>query len=204
MSSEQRPAAEIKADLRLRFRRYRASLTKSQHEELSTIITEEVKLLEELREAHRVHVYWPLLDEAEIDTRPLVRWLELNGKDVVLPRIVSFSSRAGVVPRLSHVRFPGEAELQINRWGIAEPPAGEEVSPASIDLVIAPALGAGRNGHRIGHGFGYYDEFLASTPARKMAPVYDACLIDFVPAEPHDVALDVIVSERTVVRTRSM
>ena len=204
MSNKRRPAAEMKADLRLRFRRYRSSLTHTQHEELSALITEEVKLLEELHEARCVHVYWPLLEETEIDTRPLVRWLELNEKEVVLPRIVSFSSRAGAVPRLSHVRFPGEAQLQINRWGIAEPPAGEEVSPASIDLVIVPALGAGRNRHRIGHGFGYYDEFLASTPAIRLAPVYDACLIDFVPSEPHDVPMDIIVSEQTVVRRSSM
>ena len=87
------------------------------------------------------------------------------------------------------------------RWGLLEPPAtAPTVAPEAIDLVIVPAFGAGRNGARIGHGGGFYDAFLPTTSAVRVAVVYADCLIDHVPAEAHDAGLDLIVTEREVLR----
>lgn len=203
-SKDSRSVAAVKAGLRERFRAYRHGLTLKRYEHLSGLIIDEAKLLPEVREAANVHVYWPMIDDREIDTRPLVRWLEARGQTIVLPRVVNFERTAGTSHRIMHVRYPGESELRFNRWGIAEPPPGNEVSVSTIDVVIVPALGAGRNGHRIGHGFGYYDEFLAATPAPKVVLVYDACLVDHAPSEPHDVPANVVISERALVRIPPM
>src|SRR5690606_31495510 len=163
--------------------------------------------LTEMGSAWVGHAYWRIRERREVDTRPLIRWLERRGKTTLLPRIVSFREQPDeqrARARLSHITYPGEQGLRVNRWGIAEPPPGEEVNPSIIDLVVVPAFGAGRNGHRIGHGFGYYDEFLGNVDAVKVALVYDACLVDHVPHEAHDVPMDVVVTENEVVRTAYM
>lgn len=195
--------ADRKAELRERFRAYRDALTETQYADLSRMIVASAQGLPEIRQSMVVHVYWPLVDRHEVDTRPLIRWLEENGMTVVLPRILSFRNEAEQA-RLAHVRYPGERALQVNRWGIAEPPPGEEVSTSNIDLVVVPAFGAGRDGHRIGHGFGYYDEFLSGLRVTTVALVYGACLVDEVPHEPHDVPVDVVVTEHSVVRIQAL
>ena len=65
---------------------------------------------------------------------------------------------------------------------------------------MVPALGAGRNGHRLGYGKGYYDAFLREVDAPTICPVFAACLLDHAPAEPHDVALDILITEDEIIR----
>ena len=196
--------ARHKSQLREQFRSYRRTLSDDDYQRLSAVIIDELKLLPEVESANTVHLYWPMLSQREVDTRPLFPWLEERGKVIILPKVLVFNRSAASSPRLAHIRFPGEEELEVNKWGIAEPPSDVTVDASALDLVVVPTLGAGRNGHRIGHGHGYYDEFLASTQAPKVGLVYDACLVERAPAEPHDVPLDIFISETGVIRVSSM
>jgi 5-formyltetrahydrofolate cyclo-ligase len=74
------------------------------------------------------------------------------------------------------------------------------VSPADLDVVVVPALALGRDGSRLGYGGGYYDAFLAETPAARVGVAFAACLVPSVPSEPHDARLDAVVTEDEVVR----
>lgn len=188
-------AAEKQA-LRERFRAARLALTDAEAAAYGTAICARIATLPELRDAATVHVYWPLVAHREVDTRPLIRTLRSEGRTVVLPVVASFAG----APRLRHVRFEGEDRMRPNRWGIAEPAGAEEVEPEALDAVVVPAFGAGRDGHRIGHGRGFYDAFLAGLDALTVGAVYARCLVATVPAEPHDVPLDLVVTEREVVR----
>lgn len=150
-----------------------------------------------LSTACTVHTYWPIPDQNEVDTRPLINHLRDRGVEIVLPVVTSFEAGA---PKMTHRRFTTRASLQKNAWGIPEPVDGDPVPLASIDVVVVPALGAGLNGHRIGHGWGYYDAFLSNlspdTPHIVLA--FDACVRPNVPSEPHDVPVDAIVTETGV------
>lgn len=185
-----------KAALRARFRAVREALSPEAYAAASAAICERIAALPEVERAQTVHVYWPLVHRREVDTRPLIRRLVARGARVVLPVVVGFEG----APVLRHVAFRGEEHLQPNRWGIDEPIGPEEVSPEELDAVVVPALGAGRDGHRLGHGRGFYDAFLAGCPAARIGAVYAATLVPRVPAEPHDVPLDVIVTEEEVLR----
>ncbi len=187
-----------KEELRARFRAYRRTLGDAAYERLSLAIVEHAAALPALRSARRVHIYWPLIDRREVDTRPLIARLESKGVEIVLPVVASFER--GRNPLMSHVRYPGAEKLRKNRWGIAEPEGGEDVDIATLDAVVVPALGAGRNRHRIGQGRGYYDAFLAGVAAPKICLIYDACLVDVVPFEEHDVAMNAVVTERETLR----
>jgi len=161
---------------------------------------ERARALPELHRAATVHTYWPLEQRCEIDVRPLIAWFQASGKQIVLPVVVTFSRAASPHPRLRHVRFTGADALRPNRWGIHEPLGETSVSIEEIDAVIVPTLGAGRNGHRLGHGFGYYDEFLRQVRAPTIGLVYAACLIQTIPPAAHDVPLTILVTEEETLR----
>ena len=194
------PSPEVlhaqKAALRERFRAARQALTPADFAAASDAICSRIAMLPEVRMAGTVHAYWPLVERREVDVRPLIRRLTAEGKRVVLPVVAAFDG----APLLRHLLFSGDAHMRPNRWGIAEPEGTAAVDPAEIDVVVVPAFGAGRDGHRIGHGRGFYDAFLAAVDAFTVGAVYADCLVDQVPAEPHDVALDAVVTERETVR----
>lgn len=189
-----------KTEVRQRFDRYRRSLDEETYENLSHLAVKHLVQLPEIQRAKVVHVYWPMLERREIDTRSFIHWLKAHNKEIVLPVVLNFQRRRDAGQRLDHVRYPGKEGLRINRWGIAEPVDHHVVPLEQLDAVVVPAVGADREGYRIGHGYGYYDEFLAEITVPTVALVYDDCLVDHVPTEDHDRRVDVIVTERTVVR----
>ena len=192
--------SDEKDALRHRFDAYRRSLRWRSYERLSEQIVARLIKLPEITSASIVHLYWPILARREADTRKLIHWLEAHQKEIILPVVTNFRMEVTGPPRLEHVRYAGEECLRANQWGISEPREGDRVSVEDLDVVIVPSLGADRSGHRIGYGYGYYDEFLAQTSAPKIAPLFDACLVDFVPSEAHDVPMDVLVTERSLMR----
>ena len=83
-----------------------------------------------------------------------------------------------------------------------EPDASaEEIVPAQIDLVIAPALACDRQGFRLGYGGGFYDRFLSRTDAACMALCAESRLVECLPREPFDRRCQFIITERRVLCT---
>ena len=195
-----RAPSPSKDTLRARFSMTRVQMSDENASERSRRIAERVLDLHVVSSATRVHTYWPLLDRHEVDTRPVITSLYSRGVDVVLPVVTSFTSGS---PEMEHRRYDGRSSLTINRWGIAEPDGTDLVPPSTCDVVLVPALGAGRNGHRIGNGAGYYDAFLASVDASTVALVYDDCFVDVVPYDDHDVPVSWIVTDQRTVSVRT-
>ncbi len=71
-----------------------------------------------------------------------------------------------------------------------------------IDLVIVPGAGYDYAGNRLGYGGGYYDILLSGK--KKNMPIialaYEEQLVDAIPAEQHDVRVDMIVTDQRVIR----
>ena len=184
--------------LRHQFATYREALPPKERVQRSTEIIARLWTLPEIQSAQVVHCYWPLLQQGEIDTRPFIDRFHREGGTVALPVVTSFD--AGM-PAMTARRYEGRDRLRENRWGLAEPRDTRSVPPEALDAVVVPAFGASRrDGHRIGHGRGFYDAFLTSVEAPAIGLVYDGCLVDQVPAESHDVPMDVIVSEAETLR----
>lgn len=198
MEELDRQIASEKAKWRERFLIARAKMPPEDRAAASAAIVDRLLALPEVRTAQTVHVFWPMLDRGEIDTRPLIADQLRRGKLVVLPVV---KSRRGQPPLLEHREIVDEASLVRTPWGLLEPPASSPVvQPSELDVVIVPALGASRLGERIGHGAGFYDAFLAATAAPRVCVVYDACLADALPTAAYDEAMDGIVTESTLIR----
>jgi 5-formyltetrahydrofolate cyclo-ligase len=197
MDSDATTRERKKTALRERFAAYRAGLARNERARQSAQAVERLQALPEIRAARTVHCYWP--QGGEIDTRAFVEAFHAGGGAVALPVVTSFAEGT---PAMTARRYEGRTSLRENRWGLAEPADDAPViSPGALDAVVVPAFGAGRSGgRRIGHGRGFYDAFLAQVDAPAVALVYDACLVERVPAAPHDVAMDALVTETQTVR----
>ena len=89
--------------------------------------------------------------------------------------------------------------------GILEPsPAAAELVP---DIMLVPLAAFDAAGHRIGYGAGHYDYTLAHLRKVKaitaVGTAFSLQEIKAVPALPHDVALDYVLTEKKVFDFRS-
>ena len=69
-------------------------------------------------------------------------------------------------------------------------------------MLFVPLAAFDRRGHRIGYGKGHYDRSLASLRARKRIRAvgvgFSVQEVLFIPSEPHDEPLDLVVTERDI------
>lgn len=129
----------------------------------------------------------------------------LHGEPELLPLAAALEPGCFLLPythaaerRLSFHPWSLGEPLVANRWGILEPrPELREAETARpCDVIAVPAVALSRDGHRLGYGGGFYDRFLAATPALAVGVVYDPFLLESLPAEGHDARVAVIVTDQ--------
>ncbi|MFE0376363.1 5-formyltetrahydrofolate cyclo-ligase [Streptomyces inhibens] len=122
----------------------------------------------------------------EPSTRALLDRLRAAGVRVLLPVLLPDND-------LDWARYEGAGRLVRARWGLLEPD-GERLGPEAVTeagVVLLPGLAVDRRGLRLGRGGGSYDRVLArleraGARASLVVLLYDAEVLDEVPAEPHD------------------
>ena len=136
-----------------------------------------------------VAVYLPV--GSEIDPRPLMGKLIDAGANLALPCVQEDGS-------MVYRAYQRGDMLEKRPFGLLEPNA--EVPKVNPTLVLTPLLAFDRSGNRLGYGKGHYDRAL--TRLREEGRVFVCGLaffgqeVDAVPAEPHDVPLDWVMTER--------
>ena len=191
------------ADERRRLRRLRRELPADVRRDAERRIAATLRRLGLAAPGRVVAVY--LAMDGEVDLAPYFRIARRAGARLYAPRILHRRRRA--------VRFlplPDDAALAHNRFGIAEPPdaPAQSLPPRRIDAVIAPLVGFDPRGYRLGMGGGYYDRALRARLAGRRAwrrprivGVAFACQeVRGYQVAPWDVPLDLIVTERGVIR----
>jgi 5-formyltetrahydrofolate cyclo-ligase len=97
---------------------------------------------------------------------------------------------------------PGEPTTTTS-FGAEEPADGAPIEPASIDVILTPAVAVDRAGGRVGYGGGFYDRFLPRTraDALRVAVVLAEQLVEEdLPAGAFDLRVDAIVTPEEVIR----
>jgi len=128
---------------------------------------------------------------SELDPTPLMRALAAIGALLALPVIIARDRP------LSFRAWSTGDRLVRGPLGIFEPPP--EATEVIPDIVLVPLAAFDRSGHRIGYGAGHYDRSLAPLRAAKKIVAIGIAFavqeIDAVPLQPHDAALDCVLTE---------
>jgi 5-formyltetrahydrofolate cyclo-ligase len=129
---------------------------------------------------------WPF--KGEIDLRSLVGDWIAEGATAALP-VVAERARP-----LEYRAWSPRAKLERGVWGIPIPAERRIVRPT---ILLAPLVGFDGAGYRLGYGGGYHDRTLAATEPRPLAigVGYELGRLDTIHPQPHDVAMDAIVTE---------
>ncbi|PST18614.1 5-formyltetrahydrofolate cyclo-ligase [Mesorhizobium plurifarium] len=138
---------------------------------------------------HVVSGFWPIRSEADI--RPLMVRLRDRGARLCLPVILD--KKAIVFREL----LDGIAVVETGFGTTGPGPDAPEVDP---DIMLVPLSAFDALGHRIGYGAGYYDRAIERLRRKGHMPrligiAFDCQEVASVPAEPHDVALDAVLTE---------
>jgi 5-formyltetrahydrofolate cyclo-ligase len=136
---------------------------------------------------------------SEIDPTPLMRTLAAQGAQLALPAITARGKS------LVFRAWSPSDRLMLGSLGILEPsPAAAELIP---DIMLVPLAAFDRLGHRIGYGAGHYDVTLAHLRKVKtivgIGVAFAVQEIKAVPMQPHDVALDYVLTEKHAFDFRS-
>ncbi|HZV80665.1 MAG TPA: 5-formyltetrahydrofolate cyclo-ligase [Geobacteraceae bacterium] len=166
----------------------------SEEEQLSAAILVQASLtgLPEYAAAGSVALYAAF--RSEVPTIGIIRQSLSEGKEVLLPAV----EKSGLVFR----RISSDADLIPGKYGIPEPSAGCKPSAVdSIDLFVIPGVAFDLQGHRVGYGRGYYDRALHrfESGGKLIGICYDFQLVDEIAGEPHDVIMDMVITERRAV-----
>ena len=151
------------------------------------------------RVAQRIAFYQ--VADGEIDPRMLLDLALSEGKSCFLPVIQQDNPEF-----VSFAPYDANTELVPNKWGIAEPPASEVISPTNFDVVFVPLVAFSKDCFRMGMGQGFYDRtFSFKIFNRRSSPMlvglaHECQLIDSFPVESWDVRLDAVATERKIYR----
>jgi 5-formyltetrahydrofolate cyclo-ligase len=173
---------QSKKALRILIKERKSQLSKEERNRFSEEIMHKIEQCEAFRTAQSVLCYWSLPDEVQT-----IAFIERHrfDKRIYLPVIVENYLKLRL--------FEGKEQMQTGALGIAEP-VGATYNGA-IDLAIIPGVAFDDQGHRLGRGKGFYDRFLPSTQAYKIGITFRCQLVDNVPVDDLDIAMDEVVTE---------
>ncbi|MDE6692395.1 MAG: 5-formyltetrahydrofolate cyclo-ligase, partial [Muribaculaceae bacterium] len=104
------------------------------------------------------------------------------------------------LPRVNGVNLEilpyDRSTLSLGAFHIEEPQGNETADINDIELIIVPGVAYDREGNRVGRGKGYYDRLLATSKATKIGMAYDFQLVDEIDAEPHDIKVDFVITDK--------
>jgi len=174
----------------------RNSLSKQQVERKSQAIQERFLDLPEFKNAQAIMLYFSIKNEAK--TKGIIEKTLQLGKKVVLP-VTNFENRKIVPTELGSLK-----ELKKTRQGLFEPTGKNQVKTSELQLVVVPGIAFDTQGSRIGTGKGFYDSLLRRTTTK--VPLVGLCfeenLEEALPKESHDVKMDIIVTDKKVIRCK--
>jgi 5-formyltetrahydrofolate cyclo-ligase len=192
-----------KKQLRARLSATRGALPPSAVQARSARIVELLSGLAPLASARAVAAFWPMDGRAEVDLRELDRALAARGVARYYPFMDATS--AGFTTGFRRIGSPDDLQLRGRRF-VEPPPAAPAAARGDIDVVLVPALAVTPEGHRLGFGSGFYDATLpdVAPPALTIAVAFSFQLLAELFVEPHDVACDLVVTDREIIDPRGV
>lgn len=123
----------------------------------------------------------------------------------IVERLVSLDAVIRARRLLAYDSIVGEVETgELIAWcverGIETAMPEDDVDASWPDVIIVPGTAFTVTGDRLGQGGGWYDRFLPGRlqQAVSIGIAFAPQIVEWLPTEPHDVTLDVVVTDRDV------
>lgn len=179
-----------KKEIRKKIKVLRSMLSELERESAANEVFARLEATAAFQMADRILIYHSLPDELSTISF-LKKWKDI--KSFFLPRVNGVN--LDILPY-------DESRLELGSFHIEEPQGEATVDPSEIELIIVPAVAYDRSGNRLGRGKGFYDRLLASTKAHKIGVGYEFQLLDSLPAEPHDIPMDMVITQKSTIIVR--
>lgn len=176
-----------KYEIRRKIKNLRTMLDELEREQAAAQVFDRLEKTAAFLMAEHVLMYHSLPDE--LSTRAFLR--KWGGKKhFYLPRVNGVN--LDILPY-------DESRLELGAFHIEEPSGDDLVSADTLELIIVPAVAFDRKGNRLGRGKGFYDRLLNTVRATKIGVGYEFQVYDELPAEPHDVPMDMIITQNETI-----
>lgn len=118
---------------------------------------------------------------------------------------VSFGTEVNPETAMHTAAAEGKRIMIPDHFGLVEVTGvfARRAEAEEIDFVLIPGLAFDESGRRLGYGGGWYDRFTSKLRSGvKLAGLaYEEQVVRSLPAEPHDLRLDLIITDRRIIRT---
>lgn len=173
-----------KEDIRIRIRSQKSILSDEEKTQAARAAFEILERHASFMMAEHILMYHSLPDE--LSTRSFIeKWS--GRKHFYLPRVNGVNLE--ILPY-------DRSTLRLGAFHIEEPQGDETADINDIELIIVPGVAYDREGNRVGRGKGYYDRLLATSKATTIGMAYDFQLVDEIDAEPHDIKVDFVITDK--------
>ena len=154
-------------------------------------LTERLLAAVELRAFGTLGFYWPI--RGELDLRAIAQRHLAAGGAAALPVVVAKNEP------VEFWSWETGSAMQRGFWNIPVPLERRRVTP---DALLIPLVGYDSAGYRLGYGGGFYDRTLASLAPRPycIGVGYDDAVLETIHPQPHDIPMNIIVTERRVLQ----
>lgn len=134
-----------------------------------------------------IGLYWPL--KGEVD---LIKLAIKFSKKIALPKIKG--------TKMYYVKYGLGSKMERSSFNkLMQPQNENKVEPS---IIIIPALSLSLQGDRLGFGAGYYDRYIDKASKKKIMKIgvcFHRDLSEYLPREPHDLALDYVITDKTII-----
>jgi 5-formyltetrahydrofolate cyclo-ligase len=195
--------SNYKQTLRQHFRAQRRSLSQSEWQAKNASICQKIAEFDRFQAASVVLAFFSINNEPDLSSL----WQQFASKTWGFPKTEpnrSLQWHKIEIGQLESRRIKG-------KYGIYEPLASQPLIDLSqVDLILVPTVACDRQGIRLGNGGGYYDRFFADLSksrvseiklaefklsAFKLGITFELSLVDSLPREDWDIALDGVCTE---------
>ena len=136
--------------------------------------------------------YYPV--NFEIDILEFLEKLETKGVNLCLPVVKKNNE-------MDFYSWSNKNLLKLNKYGIPEP---EQINKVFPDIILIPLVAFDSRLYRIGYGGGYYDRYINKLSNKKnllkIGIAHSCQKINKVPVNKYDRKLDIIITEKYVLR----
>ncbi|OIJ22181.1 5-formyltetrahydrofolate cyclo-ligase [Anaerobacillus alkalidiazotrophicus] len=176
-----------KTYLRNKVKKCLQEMSNADYVELSSTIKKRFITSEEWKSSKTIGI--TISTQREVDTKSIIEEGWRQNKRIVVPKCF---------PKEKELKFyeiNSFTDLEESFYALKEPITTKTtfVAKENIDLLVVPGVVFDTRGYRIGYGGGYYDRYLINYKNKKISLAFHFQIINEVPNEHHDIAVDKII-----------